>query len=103
MNKEIVKVMPDCIEKIGKIKPARLREIKEIISYALPFSVLSGTIYFIHKERMVNKQYKHEERMLEIKNSYEERLLEIKHEERMLEIKANLLSRAEEGKNEKGN
>ena len=32
MNKEIVKVMPDCIEKIGKIKPARLREIKEIIS-----------------------------------------------------------------------
>ena len=103
MNKEVVKVIPECVEKKGKIKPARLREIKEIISYALPFSVLSGTIYFIHKERMVNKQYKHEERMLEIKNSYEERLLEIKHEERMLEIKANLLSRAEEGKHEKDN
>ena len=103
MNKEIIKVIPDCIEKIGKIKPARLREIKEIISYTLPFSVLSGTIYLIHKERMVNKQYKHEETMLEMKNSYEERILEIKHEERMLEIKANLLSRAEEGKHEKDN
>ena len=103
MNKEIVKVIPDCIEKIGKIKPARLREIKEIISYALPFSVLSGTIYFIHKERMVNKQYKHEETMLEMKNSYKERILEIKHEERMLEIKAKLLSREEERKNEKDN
>ena len=103
MNKEVVKVIPECVEKIGKIKPARLREIKEIISYALPFSVLSGTIYFIHKERMVNKQYKHEETMLEMKNSYEERLLEIKHEERMLEIKAKLLSREEESKDEKDN
>ena len=82
MNKEIVKIIPDCIEKIGKIKPARFREIKEIISYALPFSVLSGTIYFIHKERMVNKQYKHEETMLEIKAK---------------------LSNREEGKHEKDN
>ena len=103
MNKEIIKVIPDCIEKIGKIKPARLREIKEIISYTLPFSVLSGTIYLIYKERMVNKQYKHEETMLEMKNSYEERMLEIKHEERMLEIKAKLLSREEESKHEKDN
>ena len=95
MNKEVVKVIPNCIEKLGKLTPAKLREFRKFISYALPFSVLSGTIYFIHKERMVNKQYKHEETMLEMKNSYEER---------MLEIKAKLSNREEESDiNEKDN
>ena len=83
MNKEVVKVMPNCIEKLGKVTPAKLREIRKFTSYALPFSVLGGAIYCIYKERMTDKQYK--------------------HEEIMAEIKANLLSRAEERKNEKDN
>lgn len=94
MSKEVVKTIPDCIEKIGKIKPARLREIKNIIAYALPFSILGGTIYCIHKERMTDKQYEHEEIMIQMKYA---------HEEKIAEIKANLLSRAEERKNEKDN
>ena len=83
MNKEVVQVMPNCIEKLGKLTPAKLREIRKFTSYALPFSVLGGAIYCIYKERMTDKQYK--------------------HEEIMAEIKANLLSRAEERKNEKDN
>ena len=37
MNKEVVKVMPNCIEKLGKLTPAKLREIRKFTSYALPF------------------------------------------------------------------
>ena len=92
MNEEVVKVMPNCIEKLGKLTPAKLREIRKFTSYALPFSVLGGAIYCIYKERMTDKQYKHEEIMFQMK-----------HEEIMAEIKANLLSRAEERKNEKDN
>ena len=98
MNDEIIKVIPVCIEKIGEIDPDRLRKI---IKYALPFSVLGGTIYCIYKERtlqheeiMVDKQYEHEEIMIQMKYA---------HEEKIAEIKANLLSRAEERKNEKDN
>ena len=90
MNKEVIKVIPDCIEKLGKIKPARLREIKDIMSYILPVSVISGTIYYIHKERMTDKKYKHEEKILK---------MECDHEEKMAEI----LSRLEESKREKDN
>ena len=92
MNKEVVKVIPECVEKIGKITPAKLREIRKIIDHILPFSVLMGTIYYIHKERMTDKKYEHEEMTLQME-----------HEERMLEIKAKLLSREEERKNEKDN
>ena len=53
MNKEVVKVMPNCVEKLGKLTPAKLREIRKIIDHILPFSVLMGTIYYIHKERML--------------------------------------------------
>ena len=94
MNKEVVKVIPNCIEKLGKLTPAKLREFRNFISYALPFSVLSGTIYCIHKERMTDKQYEHEETMLQLAHA---------HEEKMAKIKANLLIRAEERKNEKDN
>ena len=93
MNKEVVKVIPECVEKIGKITPAKLREIRKIIDHILPFSVLMGTIYYIHKERMTDKKYEHEEMKLQME-----------HEERMLEIKAKLLSREEESDiNEKDN
>lgn len=94
MNKEVVKVIPNCIEKLSKLTPAKLREIRKFTSYALPFSVLGGTIYCIYKERMTDKQYKHEEIMAD---------KQYKHEEKMAETKANLLSRAEERKNEKDN
>ena len=91
MNKEVVKVIPECVEKIGKITPAKLREIRKIIDHILPFSVLMGTIYYIHKERMTDKKYEHEEMKLQME-----------HEERMLEIKAKLLSGEEESEvNEK--
>ena len=94
MNKEVVKVIPNCIEKLGKLTPAKFREFRKFISYALPFSVLSGTIYCIHKERMTDKQYEHEETTLQLTHA---------HEEKMAKIKANLLIRAEERKNEKDN
>ena len=48
----------------------------------------------IHEAKMIGMKYKHEETMLQLTHT---------HEEKMAEIKANLLSRAEEGKNEKGN
>ena len=99
MNKEVAKVIPECLEKIGKFTPAKHREIRKSLICFLPFSVLGGTIYCIYKERTL----KHEEIKLQIE--HEERILqmELEHEEKMAEIKANLLSRAEEGKNEKGN
>ena len=103
MNKEVVKVMPNCIEKLGKLTPAKLREIRKFTSYALPFSVLGGAIYCIYKERMTDKQYKHEEIMADKQYKHEEMMFQMKHEEIMAEIKANLLSRAEERKNEKDN
>ena len=93
MNKEVVKVIPECVEKIGKITPAKLREIRKIIDHILPFSVLMGTIYYIHKEGMIDKKYE-----------YEEMKLQMEHEERMLEIKAKLSNREEESDiNEKDN
>ena len=103
MNKEVVKVIPNCIEKLGKLTPAKLREFRKFISYALPFSVLSGTIYCIHKERITDKQYEHEEIMVDKQYKHEEIMFQMEHEEKMAEIKANLLSRAEERKNEKDN
>ena len=93
-EEEVIKVIPICIEKIGEIDPDRLTRIGKAMKYALPFSVLGGTIYYIHKERMTDKKYKHEEIMFQMKYV---------HEEKMAEIKANLLSRAEERKNEKDN
>ena len=90
MNKEVIKVIPDCIEKLGKISPARLREIKDIMSYVLPFSVISGTIYYIHKERITDKKYKHEEKILKMKCDHEEKMAEI-------------LNRVEESEDEKDN
>ena len=100
MNKEVI---PVCIEKIGEIKPARLREIGKALKYALPFSVLGTTIYYIHKEIMTDKQYKHEEKMLQMEIEHEETMLQMEyiHKEKMEEIKANLLIRAEESKHEK--
>ena len=92
MNKEVVKVIPECVEKIGKITPAKLREIRKIIDHILPFSVLMGTIYYIHKERMIDKKYEHEEMKLQME-----------HEEKMAEIKASFPNREEESEDEKDN
>lgn len=103
MKEEVIKVIPICIEKIGEIDPDRLARIGKAMKYALPFSVLGGTIYCIFNERMTNKQYEHEERMFQMEIEHKERMFQIKHEEKMAEIKANLLSRAEERKNEKDN
>ena len=94
MNNEVIKVIPNCIEKIGEFTPARHREFRESMKIFLPFAIGWSTIYYIHKEIMTDKKYKHEEKMLRIK---------LNHEEKMAEIKANLLSRAEERKNEKDN
>ena len=101
MNKEVVKVIPNCIEKLGKFTPAKHREIRKSLTCFLPFSVLGGTIYCIYKERTLQ----HDERILQMEMEHEERILqmELEHEEKMEEIKANLLSRAEEGKHEKDN
>ena len=103
MNKEVVKVIPNCIEKLGKLTPAKLREFRKFISYALPFSVLSGTIYCIHKERITDKQYEHEEIMVDKQYKHEEMLFQMKKKKKMAKIKANLLSREEESKDEKDN
>lgn len=103
MNKEAVKAIPNCIEKLSKLTPAKLREIRKFTSYALPFSVLGGTIYCIYKERMINKQYKHEEIMADKQYKHEEIMFQMEHEERMEEIKANLSIRIEESKHEKDN
>ena len=92
MNKEFVKIIPNCIEKMSCFTPARHREFRASLICFLSIGVIRTTIRYIHEERMVDKQYKHEETMLEIK-----------HEERMLEIKAKLLSREEESKDEKDN
>ena len=94
MNKESIKVIPECLEKIGNFTPARHRETRKTMICTLPFTVLIVIIRYIHKERMADKQFKHEETMLQI---------EYVHEEKMEEIKSNLLSRAEEGKHEKDN
>ena len=101
MNKEVVKVIPNCIEKLGKFTPAKHREIRKSLICFLPFSVLGGTIYCIYKERTLQ----HDERILQMEMEHEERILqiELEHEEKMEEIKTNLLSRAEEGKHEKDN
>ena len=94
MNKEIANVIPNCIEKIGEFTPARHREFRESMKIFLPFAIGWFTIRYIHKERMIDKQYEHEELMIQMKYA---------HEEKMADIKANLLSKAEERKNEKDN
>ena len=92
MNKEFVKIIPDCIEKMSCFTPARHREFRASLICFLSIGVIRTTIRYIHEERMVDKQYKHEEIMFQME-----------HEEKMADIKANLLSRAEERKNEKNN
>ena len=94
MSKEIVKIIPNCIENIGKYTPAKHREIRKTTICTLPVAVLIILIRYIHKERMINKQYEHEEKM--IKMQYE-------HEEKIEEINANILTIAEESKHEKDN
>lgn len=94
MSKEIVKIIPNCIDNIGKYTPAKHREIRKTTICTLPVAALIILIRYIHKERMTNKQYEHEERILQ---------MELEHEEKMEEIKAKLLSREEERKNEKDN
>ena len=93
MSKEIVKIIPNCIDNIGKYTPAKHREIRKTTICTLPVAVLIILIRYIHKERMTNKQYEHEEMKLQME-----------HEERMLEIKAKLSNREEESDiNEKDN
>lgn len=101
MNKEVVKVIPNCIEKLGKFTPAKHREIRKSLICFLPFSVLGGTIYCIYKERTLQ----HDERILQMEMEHEERILqmELEHEEKMEEIKANLLIKVEERNYEKDN
>ena len=114
MNKESIKVIPECLEKIGNFTPARHRETRKTLISTLPFAVLIVIIRYIHKERMVDKQYEHEElrlqmeheeKMLEIEMEHEETMLQLTHthEEIMEKIKAKLLSRKEESKHEKDN
>ena len=101
MNKEVVKFIPNCIEKLGKFTPAKHREIRKSLICFLPFSVLGGTIYCIYKERTLQ----HDERILQMEMEHEETMLQLTHthEEKMAEIKAKLLSREEKRKNEKDN
>lgn len=88
MNKEIIKVIPECVEKIGKFTPTKHREIRKSMMYFIPFVI----VYCIHKERMTDKQ-----------NKLEEMRLQMEHEEKMAEIKVKLLSREEESEDEKDN
>ena len=99
MNKEVAKVIPECLEKIGKFTPAKHREIRKTLICFLPFSVLGGTIYCIYKERTL----KHEEIKLQIE--HEETMLQMKyaHEEKLAEIKASFPNREEESEDEKDN
>ena len=83
MNKEIANVIPNCIEKIGEFTPARHREFRESMKIFLPFAIGWSTIYYIHKETMLQLTHT--------------------HEEIMEKIKAKLLSREEESKHEKDN
>ena len=99
MNKEVVKVMPNCIEKLGKLTPAKLREIRKFTSYALPFSVLGGAIYCIYKERTL----KHEEIKLQIEHEETMQQMKYAHEEKLAEIKARFPNREEESEDEKDN
>ena len=92
MNKEFVKVLPNCIEKMGKFTPARHREFRTSVICFLSIGIIRSTIRYIHEERMIDKQYKHEEIRLQME-----------HEEKMAEIKANLLIREEESEDEKDN
>ena len=89
-NKEVVKVIPNCIEKLGKFTPAKHREIRKSLICFLPFSVLGGTIYCIYKERTLQ----HDERILQ---------MEMEHEEKLAEIKASFPNREEESEDEKDN
>ena len=103
MNNEVIKVIPNCIEKIGEFTPARHREFRESMKIFLPFVIGWSTIRYIHKEIITDKKYKHEEIMADKQYKHEEIMFQMEHEEKMAEIKANLLSRAEEGKHEKDN
>ena len=112
MNKEIVKVIPDCIEKIGKFTPAKHREVRKTTIYTLPVAVLIVIIRYIHKERMEDKCYdekklqmEHEESMLQMEIEHKEKILQMMydHEEKLAEIKGKLLSREEESNHEKDN
>ena len=85
MNKEIVKVIPDCIEKIGKFTPAKHREVRKTTIYTLPVAVLIVIIRYIHKERMEDRHYdekklqmEHEEKMVKMVYDHEEKMAEIK-------------------------
>lgn len=84
MNKEIIKVIPECVEKIGKFTPTKHREIRKSMMCFIPFVI----VYCIHKERMTDKQ-----------NKLEEIRLQMEHEEKMAEI----LNRVEESEDEKDN
>ena len=84
MNKEIIKVIPECVEKIGKFTPTKHREIRKSMMCFIPFVI----VYCIHKERMTDKQ-----------NKLEEMRLQMEHEEKMAEI----LNRVEESEDEKDN
>ena len=88
MNKEIIKIVPECFEKIGKFTPAKHREFRKSMVCFLPFVI----IYCIHKERMTDKKYKHEELKLRME-----------HEEKLAEIKASFPNREEESEDEKDN
>ena len=92
MNKEFVKIIPDCIEKMSCFTPARHREFRTSVICFLSIGIIRSTIRYIHEERMIDKQYKHEEIRLQME-----------HEEKMAEIKANLLIREEESEDEKDN
>ena len=84
--------------KMVKILSDLTKNIKGLNSVQLLTASYTTTIIIvcalIHESKMIGMKYEHEERILQ---------MELEHEEKMAEIKANLLSRAEEGKNEKGN
>ena len=88
MNKEIIKVIPECFEKIGKFTPAKHRAFRRSMACFLPLVI----IYCIHKERMTDKKYK-----------CEELKLQMEHEEKIAKIKASFPNREEESEDEKDN
>ena len=94
MNKEFVKIIPDCIEKMSCFTPARHREFRTSVICFLSIGIIRSTIRYIHEERMIDKQYEHEELMIQMKYA---------HEEKLAEIKASFPNREEESEDEKDN
>ena len=87
---KIVKILSDLTKNIKGLNNLQLLTA----CYTTTIIMVAALIKEHHGAKMLEMEYEHKEKILQ---------MELEHEEKMAEIKANLLSRAEEGKNEKGN